>query len=83
MGPPSRYLIEEVKTALARDPEVAELGVEVELVGNDVYLRGTVATEQRREAAGRIAIDRCPGRKVHNEIEVEELRDPGAVENLT
>ena len=49
------YLAEHVREALAQDPRVGELGLNVEIIGETVVLRGTLTSPERREAASHIA----------------------------
>ncbi len=83
MTTPPPYLVEDIKSALATDERVGELGIVVEIVGDEVFLRGSVATEARRAAITEVAEECCPELRVHNETEVENLQEPGAMENLS
>lgn len=77
------YLIEEIRAALATDERAAELGITVDIVDGDVYLRGVVATQERKDAVEQVASECCPGMRVHNETEVEEIGQPTAMEQLS
>jgi osmotically-inducible protein OsmY len=79
---PDEYLVARLQDAFMRDERVAEPSITVTLVEDNVYLGGTVATRQRREALERIARELCPQRRIHNEVTVSELPDTPAVEDL-
>jgi osmotically-inducible protein OsmY len=79
---PSDYLIQHIREALAADPNVGELGISVEIVDKTVYLRGVVATEQRRAAIDEVVSKLLPEWTVYNETEIEELSPPAAAENI-
>jgi osmotically-inducible protein OsmY len=63
-------LIERVREALAHDPRVGELELRVKMVGDKVFVRGTVPTEERRRAVGEIVHEVLPDHEVHNETNV-------------
>ncbi len=76
------YLAQRLREAFADDPRVGELGVEVTFAGDKVFLHGVVATEERKAAITEVARSHCPEMDVHNEMVVEDLREPRSVENL-
>ena len=65
------YLAEHVREAIAHDPRVGELGVNVEISGETVVLAGTLRSAQRQEAASEVAHDLLPDHEVRNETVVE------------
>jgi osmotically-inducible protein OsmY len=77
------YLVQRVREALAHDPEVSELEIKVKVYGRKVYLSGTVATPERRDAITRIAGEVLPEHEVHNETTVGPLGAPGEAERLS
>jgi len=77
------YLAQRLREAFAGDARIAELGVGVTFAGDKVFLHGVVATEERKAAITEVARSHCPDVAVHNEMVVEELREPRSVENLT
>ena len=81
-GPPE-YLAQRVQDALAADERVSELGLTVSVSENRLLVTGVVATEERRRAVGEVVARAAPGLEVHNGVEVEELRAPDHVENLS
>lgn len=76
MNAASTDLVDRIRRALAEDERVAELSVEVEVVEDDVYLRGVVSTEERVDAIGEIAQRIAPGLSVHNDVAIERLHAP-------
>jgi hypothetical protein len=45
--PADAYLAERIRTALAQDPRVNELGIQVVIVGGRAVVTGSVATAER------------------------------------
>ena len=79
---PDPYLAEHVREALAHDPRIGELGVEVEIVGETVVLSGTVVSLERQEATAAVVRDLLPEYQVRDETEVVELPEPSEAEHL-
>jgi hypothetical protein len=86
------YLVQHIQDALASDPRARELGVEAQVVGDNVVLSGTVATPDLREAIGVVVgevVEREGGHEgghglvVVNELAVMSTGDDGSVEELT
>jgi osmotically-inducible protein OsmY len=80
---PDAYLVERVREALAEDPELAELHLDVTVSGEEVFLLGTVATEERRREITRLVERVLPGHRIRNDTTVEELRGPEQAEDLS
>jgi hypothetical protein len=85
-GPMSQVLFQRVEGYKApRWPDPAspqQLHLDVTVAGGDVFVSGTVATEERREAVGRVLAELLPGRRVHNETGVEQLTETADAETL-
>jgi osmotically-inducible protein OsmY len=47
---PKQYVVEHIRDALAHDPRVAELDIQVKVVGDRIFVKGTVPTASRRDA---------------------------------
>lgn len=77
------YLVAHVQEALARDPRVHELGVQVAVRGTKVFVSGTVASEERRAAVGVVVAEVAAGYEVHNGTEVAAYREADDMETLT
>lgn len=76
------YVAGQIERAVQGDPRTHELGVRVEADGDDVVLRGQVASEERRQLVARIAGEQARGLTVRNEVSVTELLPPERPEVL-
>jgi osmotically-inducible protein OsmY len=81
--PSADYLAEDIHQRLAEDPRVAELGIQVAVTAGQVFLRGTVGTEDRRRAAAAVVAELLPGRRLHNHISVCDTPEPTDTEHLS
>lgn len=79
---PDDYLVEKIKQALADDPRAGEIALDVQIAGDTIFVRGSVATDERRHALTEVVRDAAPGWQVRNETEVPDLTAPPVVENL-
>ena len=79
---PPQYVAERIRSALAADPRVAELGIAVKIVGNRVQLGGAVATRDRRLLVEEIVRQLMPEHEVQNEIQVQEPVETPRAERL-
>jgi osmotically-inducible protein OsmY len=77
------YLAEQVREALARDPRVGELGVDVEVWGETVVLSGTVTSVAGQDAATEVAREVVPDHQVRNETATVDLVAPSDAEHLS
>jgi osmotically-inducible protein OsmY len=83
-GPESEpYLVEHVREALARDPELSELHLDVSVAGEGVFVTGAVPTRERQQAVGRVVAAVVGDRPYHNDTTVEGVEPPIAPEQLT
>jgi BON domain len=69
------YVAARIKRKLAEDDRIAELGIHVDVRGQEVFLRGQVNSEERRWQIAAVAQEDEPGLHFHNEINVVEMRD--------
>ena len=67
---PKQYVIERVHRALAEDPRVNALDVDVALAGRRVFLTGAVATQARKDAISEVVREVLPEHEVCNETTV-------------
>lgn len=67
-----------VAEALATDPRVSALGIEVSIRGDAVFVSGDVGTDERREAVAEVVAELLPGYTVHNDTSAPEF--PAGVE---
>ena len=77
-----QYLIERIHEALATDPRVNELELEVSVAAGRVYVTGTVASQERQEAVADVVAELAPDRDVHNQTTVVHLSSEPEVEKL-
>lgn len=68
---PPQYVAERIRSALAADPRVAELGIAVKIVGDRVQLGGAVATRDRRQLVEEIVRQLMPDHEVQNDVQVQ------------
>lgn len=80
---PVHYLVQHIREALAHDPQVSELELDVRIRGNKVFLKGSIPTAERREAITEIARSVLPDHEIHNEIEVSPMPEAPGVERLS
>ncbi|WP_371783552.1 BON domain-containing protein [Streptosporangium subroseum] len=77
-----QYVAARVKSALAEDERTSELGILVDIRGEQLFLRGQVADARRRALIADVAEEAAPGLTVRNEITVLDVRDPCEEEKL-
>ncbi|GAA4570964.1 BON domain-containing protein [Planotetraspora kaengkrachanensis] len=77
-----QYVAARIQRALAEDERTNELGIRVDVRGDQVFLRGQVSCEERRHGIEDVAREAAPGLTVHNEIRLLEVRAPGEEEHL-
>ena len=80
---PEAYLVERIREALAHDPNVAELGIQVRVTADMVFLTGDVASPERREAVRSVVEPLVDGRTVRNGITVVPVAQAGVEEIIT
>ncbi|MET0727890.1 MAG: BON domain-containing protein [Acidimicrobiales bacterium] len=80
---PEPYVLAHVHDALASDPRVVELGIDVVAAGGTLVLMGRVATAALREAAAQVAAEHAPGFEIRNDLELlDAVSPPAAPEQL-
>ncbi|GAA4007611.1 hypothetical protein GCM10022247_32170 [Allokutzneria multivorans] len=79
---PPQYAVARLRRALAEDPRTAEQGVRVDLRGEQVYLSGDVASEERKHRLDEVVHDIAANLKVHNDVHVVEAQAPVGREEL-
>jgi len=80
---PKQYVIERVHRALAEDPRVGELNVDVTLAGGRVFLMGDVPTQERKDAISDLVGELLPDHEVCNETTVPTLAPAGEPEDIS
>ncbi|MEU7892670.1 BON domain-containing protein [Nonomuraea sp. NPDC049152] len=77
-----QYVAARVQRALAEDDRSHELGIRVDVRGDQLFLRGQVSGEEHRRQMEQVAKEAAPGLHVHNELQVMRVREPGEDEHL-
>jgi osmotically-inducible protein OsmY len=77
------YLIGRIHQALAVDPRTGELELDVRIAGGQVFLTGSVATDERCRAVEEVVREVAPDLEVHNELTVTEEQPPGPPEPVS
>ena len=72
------YRAERVRAALASDPAVCELGIDVVIVYDRIVLRGTVTSDRRKAEIFALVRKLAPDLEIGDELRVEILRQPTA-----
>lgn len=80
MSAEPEYVAEHLRTGLATDSRVHELGLDVSVIGTTVVVRGAVSSAAQRDAVGRIASELAPGAAIVNDVEVVPSRQPDSAE---
>ena len=77
------YLAEHVNQAITTDGRTAEQGIDVRVVGGEVFLSGAVTSAERRDAVAEVAAEAAVGHRIHNGVEVTEPVDRHTSERIT
>jgi osmotically-inducible protein OsmY len=67
---PKHYLVQRIREALAHDPRVSELELQVTVRGSKVFVAGAVATDDRRQSVTEVVQEAAPDCEVHNQTRV-------------
>jgi len=79
---PEHYAGERLRGALAADPRVSDLSLQVHIVAGNVFVTGQVSTQERVDAVFEIAVRVLPEHVVHNDLSVITLTEAPAVEQI-
>jgi osmotically-inducible protein OsmY len=79
---PPHYQIQRVREALAHDPRVGELELEVTIRAGKVFVAGTVPTAEVQQAVGEVVGEVLPDLEVHNQTSVGLFPEASEVESL-
>ncbi|MFF0864415.1 BON domain-containing protein [Nonomuraea sp. NPDC003560] len=77
-----QYVAARVQQALAEDGRTNELGIRVDVRGDQLFLRGQVSGAEQRDRLGQVAREIAPQLHLHNEIRVVDVSVPGEDEHL-
>ena len=81
-GDEPEYLIARVSEALAEDPRVSEVELDIDVEDGTVVIRGSVPTEERRRGVDDVMEERFPELDARNEVTVLEAPEPPAEEEV-
>lgn len=65
-----RYLAARIQEALAQDPRVGELGINVDVSASEIRLAGVVSTPERHDAIPEVVLEIAEGYRVINATSV-------------
>jgi hypothetical protein len=82
MSDQPEYLVGRIQQALATDPRTGELELDVRIAGGGVFVTGTVATAERRDAVETVVREVVPDLEVRCELSVTEEQTPGPSERV-
>ena len=78
-----QYTEAHVAEALATDPRVSTLGVEVTIRDEEVFLSGDVGTPERKVAVQEVVAELLPGYRIHNDTSAQEFPPGVETEHLS
>ena len=79
---PTEYLLGRIEQALATDDRTGELELDVRIAAGRIFLTGTVATVERRDAVQAVVGDVAPDFEIVNELSLIPEAGPGPAESL-
>ncbi len=81
--PPPGYTEAHVAEALAIDPRVSTLGIEVTIRGREVFLSGDVGTSERKDAVTEVVAELLTGYRIHNDTSASDFPPGVETEHLS
>jgi hypothetical protein len=79
---PPHYLVQRIREALAHDPRVGELELEVTVRAGKAVVSGTVPSEEVRQSVAEVLHEVAPELEGHNQTSVASYPEGGEVESL-
>jgi hypothetical protein len=79
---PTEYLLGRIQQALATDDRTGELELDVRIAAGRIFLTGTVATAERRDAVQVVVREVAPDLEIFNELSLAPAAEPGPAESL-
>lgn len=76
------YLAARLSRAIAEDNRTGELGIQITIRGEHVYLNGSVSSHHYKTELDRVLHEHEPLLTVHNDVSVVEADEPGEPEVL-
>jgi hypothetical protein len=81
-GQPTQYLVAKIRDRLAHDDRVAALDIGVRVIGNEVFLTGSVATDARRRSCESVVQELLPDHTVRSQLVLLDQGAPSEPEEL-
>ena len=81
--PPPGYTEAHVAEALATDPRVSTLGIDVSIRGEEVFLSGDVGNAEAKEGVSAVVAELLPGYTVHNDTSAPDFPRGVETEHLS
>ena len=82
-GPDEPYLAERVRSVLARDSRVNELGIAVDIADGRAVVSGAVASAERRQAIATVMREQFPELELVNDVTVHRIATRPTRETLS
>jgi osmotically-inducible protein OsmY len=79
---PPHYKVQRVREALAHDPRVGELELDVNIRAGKVLVAGTVPSKEVQKGITEVVEEVLPDLEVHNQTRVGQYRTPEEEERL-
>jgi BON domain len=79
---PKQYVVAHIREAIARDPQLNELHVDVSIQGGKIFLTGVVGTKERRQTLTEVVRGVAPDHEICNETEVAEFPETEGAEEI-
>jgi hypothetical protein len=76
MSEEREHVAARIREALATDPRVGEIELEIRVGESDVVVHGTVSTEDRRRAVDAVLQEVASELQVRNEVTITSHREP-------
>ncbi|MFN2526464.1 MAG: BON domain-containing protein [Actinomycetota bacterium] len=80
---PKHYVVAHVREALAQDPRVNDLNIQVNIAGKKLFLTGNVPTDERCQTIASVVRELLPDYEIHNEVTVQSFGETGEMEKLS
>jgi osmotically-inducible protein OsmY len=79
---PAEYVAGRLREAIAVEPDVHELGIQVQVTAGRVRVAGSASTPSQRQAITDLVHRLAPDLQVLNEVELTSTVEPDEVEDL-
>ncbi len=79
---PPAYVVAHIQKAFAEEAGLGELGLQVAVRDDKIFVAGEVPTEERRDAVAKLLGKICPDYEIHNQVSLMEVSDAVRPERL-